>query len=121
MNRAPKKARKSGQFSGSVGSQPAPMAPVTFVDTSNHTRVSPPRRWPEIYEFISAAKPSNRPPLVAVRDSDEGFSEIDIYDDELVKTQRSEIYKIASRPTILPITDVVQWVATHVDFRASII
>lgn len=53
---------------------------------------------------------------MAVQDSDEDFSKIDLYDDELVKIQRYEIYKIASRPTVLPVTDMVQWVATHVDF-----
>ena len=54
---------------------------------------------------------------MAVWDDDEDFSEIDIYDDELVKIQRSKIHKVAVRPTILPIIDVVQWVATHVYFR----
>jgi hypothetical protein len=93
------------------------MALIIFADTSNHTGVSSPRRWSDIYEFISVAKPCNRPPPMALRDIDEDFSEIDIYDDELVKIQRFEIYKVASIPVVLLITNAVQWVATHVDFR----
>lgn len=63
------------------------------------------------------AKCSNKPPPMEVRDSDEEFSDIDIYDEELLKVQRSEIHKIASRPVVLPITYVMQWIAMNVDFR----
>ena len=89
MNRASKKAKKSGQFFGFIGPQPALMAPVTFVDTSHHKRISPPRRWSEIYEFIFAANPSNKPLPIEVRDNDEDFSETDIYDEDLIKVQGS--------------------------------
>ena len=34
----------------------------------------------------------------------------------MVKIQTSEIQKAASKPTIFPNTDVVHWVASHVDF-----
>lgn len=54
---------------------------------------------------------------MAVWDDDEDFNEIDIYDDELVKIQSSGIYKIVFGCSFLPIIDVVQWVATHADFR----
>lgn len=64
----------------------------------------------EIYEFISTSNPSNRPPPMEVRDNDKDFSEIDIYDDELVKIKSSEIHKVAARPTILSIANVVQWI-----------
>lgn len=41
--------------------------------------------WNEIYEAISIANPSNKPPLMAVWDDEEYSSELEIYDDELVK------------------------------------
>ena len=72
--------------------------------------------WDEIYEFIFVAKPSNRPSLIEVWDDDKDFNEIDIYDDELVKIQRSEINKVAAKPVVLSITDVVHWVASHLYF-----
>ena len=58
---------------------------------------------------------------MAVGDSDEDVNDTDVYDEELLKVQRSEIYKIASRPVMLPITDVMQWIATHVDFRHMVV
>ena len=87
MHKVPKKAKKSGQFSGSVGQQPVPMAPVNFTDTTNQTGVSSPCKWSEIYDFISVEKCSNKPPLMEVRDSDEEFSNVDVYDKDLLKVQ----------------------------------
>ena len=71
--------------------------------------------WTMIYEAISTTKPSNKPPPMAVREDEEDCNEPKLYDDELVKIQRSKLHKIASRPTVFPITDVVYWVASHVD------
>lgn len=56
-----------------------------------------------------------------MRDSEENFNDTDVYDEELLKVQRSEIYKIVSRPVALPIIDVMQWVSTHVDFKRMVI
>lgn len=58
---------------------------------------------------------------MVVRDSDEEDSDTDVYNEELLKVQRSEIYKIESRPITLLITDVMQWVPTHVNFRRMIV
>lgn len=58
---------------------------------------------------------------MVVRDSDEEFSDTDVYDEELLKVQKSEIHKIASRPVTLPITDVMQWIDMHVDFRHLVV
>ena len=44
---------------------------------------------------------------MAVRDSDEDVKDTNVYDEELLKVQRSEIYKIASRLVELPIIDVM--------------
>jgi hypothetical protein len=115
MNRAPKKAKKSRQFFASTGPQPASMSPIIFSDISNQTWIYPLRMWFEIYEFISIANPSNKPPPKALRDDDEYSSEIDIYDDELVKILRSKIHKVAAKTVSLPIMDVMR-VATHVSF-----
>lgn len=54
---------------------------------------------------------------MAVRDSNEDDSDIDVYNEELLRVKRSEIHKVTSRPIVLPITDVMQWVATHMDFK----
>jgi hypothetical protein len=45
---------------------------------------------------------------MAVMDSDEDLIDTDVYDEELLKLQRSEIYKIIIRPVALPIMDVMQ-------------
>lgn len=115
MHKAPKRAKKSGQLLSSVGPQPVLMASVNFIHTTDQVGVSLPHKWSEIYDFVTAAKPSNKSPLMAIRDSDEEFNDIDIYD-ELLKVQRSEIHKIALRPIMLPITDVMQGIAMQVDF-----
>lgn len=100
MHKAPKKAKKRGQFSGSIGPQLVPMA----------------RKWSNIYDIVAMEKPSNKSLLMPVRDNDEKFSDTYSYDDELLKVQRSEIHKISSRLVVLPITNVMQWIAMHVDF-----
>ena len=54
-------------------------------------------------------------------DSDESDTDKKIYNEELLRLQRSELHKIASRPVVLQITDVMQWIATHVDFKRTTI
>ena len=51
------------------------MAPVNFVDTIDQMGVSSPCKWLDIYDFISAAKHSNNPQPIAVRDSDKEFND----------------------------------------------
>ena len=52
-----------------------------------------------------------------IRDNDESETDDEIYNDELLRLQRSGLHKIALRHMVLQITDVLQWIATHVDFR----
>jgi hypothetical protein len=94
------------------------MAPVNFADTTDQIGVSWLRKWSKFYDFVTVAKIFDKPPPMVVRDNDEDVNNTNVYDEELLKVQRSEIYKITSRPTTLPIMDVMQWVAMHVDFRA---
>lgn len=107
MNRVGKKAKKIGQFSIFTRPQLDLMSPIIFFDTSNQTWISPPCMCSEIYKFISIATPSNRPSLMEVWDNDEYFREIGIYDDELVKIQRSKIHKVVARPIVFQIMVVV--------------
>lgn len=58
---------------------------------------------------------------MVVRDSDEDDNDNEIYNEELLRVQRSEIHKIASRPVALSITNVMQWIATHVDFKRMVV
>ena len=115
MNRAPKKPKGIGQYYGPTGPQPASMSLVLFTDTSNHIGIYMPCMWTEIYEVVSTANLSNKPPPMVVGNDEEYSSEREVYDDGLVKLERSEIHKIVSRPTIFPITYIVYWVASHVD------
>ena len=85
MHKAPKKAKKSGQFSSFVGPQLVPMVPINFTDTTDQTGVSSPHKWSEIYDFIIVGKRSNKPLTMVLRDSDEEFSDIYVYDEELLK------------------------------------
>ena len=66
-------------------------------------------------------KLSNKPPSMEMRDSDEEFSDTNVYDEELKKVQTSDIYKIVLRPITLAITDVMQWIAAHVYFRCLVV
>lgn len=95
MKGAPKRAKKSGQFSGSAGPRLVSMAPINFVDTTDQTGIYWPRKKSEIYDFVIATKLSNKPPPMALRDGDEEFSDTDVYDEELMKVQRFEIYQIS--------------------------
>ena len=78
MHKAPKKAKKSGQFSRFVGLQPVLMVLVNFADTTDQIGVCSPRKWSEIYDFVIVEKPSNKPPPMVVRDNYEEFNDTDI-------------------------------------------
>ena len=93
------------------------MVSVNFVDTTNQLGIYWPRKWSKIYDFIDTATKVDKSPPMAVRDSDKDDNDNEIYNEELLRVHRSQIHKIASRPIALPITDDMQWIATHVDFR----
>jgi trans-aconitate methyltransferase len=70
-----------------------------------------------MYEFIdTATKNTNFPPRM-IRANDESVIDDEVYNEELLRLQRSKLHIIVARPVILQITDVLQWIATHVDFR----
>lgn len=54
---------------------------------------------------------------MVVRDSNEDDNDNQVYNGEILRVQRSKILKIASRLVALLITNSMQWVTTHVDFR----
>ena len=93
------------------------MVSVNFTDTTDQIRVSWMQKWSDIYEFIDTVTISTKLPPRVIRDSDERKTDNEIYNDELLRLQRSGLHKIASRPVVLQITNVLQWIATHVDFR----
>jgi hypothetical protein len=100
------------------------MVSVNFADTTDHIGISWLRKWLEIYYFIDMATKSDKSPPMAARDSDEDDNDNEIYNEDLLRVQRSErseIHKITSRPVSLPITNVMQWIATHVDFRRMVV
>ena len=121
MQGEPKKAKMSGQFSGFAGPRTTLMVPTNFGDTTDQVGISWPHKWYEIYNFVVVAKICDKTLPMEVRDSDEDVSDIDVYYQELLKVKMSEIYKITSRPVALPITDVMQWITTHVDFRRMVV
>ena len=71
--------------------------------------------WSEIYHYIATIKPSDKPPSRVGCDDEEEFNEPKSYDDEMLNMQRFELHKVAFRPTVLHITNIVYWVASHVD------
>lgn len=121
MQGTSKKAKKSGQFSGPTGPRSAQMVSVNFMDTTDQIRVSWPQKWSHIYEFIDTMIESTKIPPTVIRDSDERDTDNKIYNEKLLRLQRSELHKIASRHVMLKITYVMQWIATHVDFRRMVI
>lgn len=52
-----------------------------------------------------------------IRASDESEIDDELYNEELLRLQRSRLHQIASRPVVLQITNVLQWIATHIDFK----
>ena len=60
-----------------------------------------------MYEYIdTATKTTNLPPQ-GVRDNDDSEAEEEVYNEELLRLQRSVLHLIAARPVILQITDVL--------------
>ena len=107
MQGTSKKAKKSGQFSGSVGSRPAQVVSMNFADTTNQIRVSWAHKWSDIYEFIKIATEATKLPPRMIRASDESDTNDEVYNDELLRLQRSGSHKIASRLMVLQITKVL--------------
>lgn len=80
MQGTSKKSKKSGKFSGSVGSWPTQVVSMNFVDTIDQIRVSWQHKWPDIYEFTDTATKVTKFPPRMLRASDESDT-----DDELLR------------------------------------
>ena len=102
-----KNSKKSDQFSSPTGPRPTQMVSVNFTDTTNQIRVSWPHNWLDIYEFIDTVSESTKFPPRVIRESDESETDNEIYNEELLRMQRSELHKISSRRVVLQITDVM--------------
>lgn len=65
-------------------------------------------------------EPTKFPPRT-IRASDESDTNDELYNDELLRLQRSWLHKVTLRPVVLQSSDVLQWIATHIDFRRMVI
>lgn len=70
-----------------------------------------------MYEYIDSATETTKFPLKAIWDNDDSEAEEEVYNEELLRLQRFGLHLIAARPVILQITNVFQWITTHVDFQ----
>ena len=90
---------------------------MNFVDTTNPIRVSWMQKRSDIYEFIDTSMKTTKIPPRMIRGSDESDTNDELYNDKLLRLQRSRLHKISSRLVVLKITYVLQWIGTHIDFR----
>ena len=86
MFRSVKKAKRSGQFSGHVVPQLASMHHTLFSNTNNHSGASQSHTWSKIHEHIARERPSDKPKVKIVLDSDEELSETHTHYDEILNT-----------------------------------
>lgn len=70
-----------------------------------------------MYEYIDTATETTKFPPRMIWRSDECEAEKEIYNEELLRLQRSGLHLIAARLVILQIIYVLQWITTHIDFR----
>ena len=102
-----KKSKKGSQSSGSPRARPTQVASVNFADTTDSIQVSWPQRWEHMYEYIDTTTETTKFPPKEVRDNDDSEAEEEVYNEELLRLQRSGLHLIASRPIILQINDVL--------------
>ena len=88
---------------------------------TDQIQVSWPKKWEDMYEYIDTATETTKFPPKAVWDSDDSEAEEEVYNEELLRLQRSGLHLSASRPEIFQITNVLQWIATHIDFKSTAI
>lgn len=112
-----KKAKKGSQSSGSPKARPPLIEPINFADTSDAIQISWPHMWAQMYDFIEMTTKTITLPPQAVRDSDGSDLDEEVYNDELLRLQRSELHLIAARPVIFQTINMLQWIANHVDFK----
>ena len=62
---------------------------IALSDTTDQIGISWPCKWPKIYDFIDTATKSDNSPPMAVRDNDEDVNDNEIYNEELLRVQRS--------------------------------
>ena len=116
-----KKAKKGSQSSSSPRARSTNVESINFANIIDLVQVSWPQRWAHMYEYIKTTTKTTKLPPQAVRDSDDSELDEEVYNEELLRLQRFRLHLIAARPIILQMTDVLQWIATHVDFRWMVI
>ena len=70
-----------------------------------------------MYDYIEKVTKTTKLPPQAVRDNNDNDLDEEVYNEEVLRLQRSGLHLIAARPVVLQATDVLQWIATHVDFK----
>lgn len=101
------KAKKGSQSSSSPRARLTQIEPINFVDTTDSIQVSWPQTLAHMYEYIDTTTKTTKPPPQAVRDNDDSEAEEEVYNEELLRLQRSGLHLIVARPVILQITNVL--------------
>ena len=70
-----------------------------------------------MYDYIEKITKSTKLPLQVVRDNDGNELDEELYNEELLRLQRSRLHLIIARPMVLQTTYVLQWIAMDVDFK----
>ena len=74
---------------------------MNFADTTDQIQVSWPQKWEDMYEYIDIATETTKFPPRMIQGSDESEAEEEVYNEELLKLQRSGLHLIAARPMVL--------------------
>lgn len=85
------KAKKGSQSFGSPRARLSHVASVNFADTTDSIQASWSHRWAYMYEYIDTATQTAKFPPQAVRDSDDSEAEEEVYNEELLRLQRSTL------------------------------
>ena len=80
---------------------------MNFLDTIDQIKVSWPHKWSDIYEFINTTMEATKFPPRMIRARDERDIDDELYNDDLLRLQRSRLHRITSRPVVLQITSVL--------------
>lgn len=73
-----------------------------------------------MYDYIEVVTKTTKLPPQDVRDINDNNLDEEVYNEELLRLQRSRLHLITARPVVLQTTDVLQWITTHVDFKRMV-
>ena len=74
-----------------------------------------------MYNYIEKVTKTTNLPLQAMRDNNNNDLDDEVYNNELLRLQRSGLHLIAERPVVLQTTDVLKWIVMHVDFKHMVV